>query len=101
MEDDSTRGVEWKETRNRTPRVFESIVYAHVPEQAEESLMIGARYAFSLAMIPVPKLYDPYIGKVSVSRDVEFDEEKKHENGMHRRNGRIHVLYLKKMIMSL
>ena len=60
-------------------RVFGSISYAHVPKQTRtnfddrsaEFVLIGYD-----SRTKGYKLYDPCSGKVTVSRDVEFDEER-------------------------
>ncbi|KAF8378940.1 hypothetical protein HHK36_028365 [Tetracentron sinense] len=59
-------------------RVFGCIAYAHVPKQRRtklddrsEHVLIGYD-----SRTKAYKLYDPHSGKVSLSRDVEFDEER-------------------------
>ena len=60
-------------------RVFGSITFAHVPKQritkfddrSAEFVLIGYD-----SRTKEYKLYDPCSGKITVSRDVEFDEER-------------------------
>ena len=60
-------------------RVFGSITYAYVPKQKRTKLDDCSAEFILICYDSTTKgykLYDPCSGKVTVSRDVEFDEEK-------------------------
>ena len=79
MEYDAARSMEWTEPGIRHLRVFGSIAYAHVPKQrrikfddrSAEFVLIGYD-----SRTKGYKLYDPCSDKITVSRDVDFDEER-------------------------